>query len=115
CTRCVTYVLPDSGEPVHDYAARSTRRFVEIARLLTEQGVRLGLEFIGPRHFRTNPDNVWFYNIQGALQVVDEISNSAELENVGLLVDCWHWYTSGGTTMDLAAIPVEQEVGVHIN
>jgi sugar phosphate isomerase/epimerase len=38
-----------------------------------------------------------------------------ELENLGLLVDCWHWYTSGGSTMDLASIPVEQVVHVHIN
>lgn len=115
CTRCVTWVLPDSGEPVREYAERSKRRFTEVAQILTTEGVRLGLEFLGPQHFRTNPDNVWFYNIEGALQVVDEISNAATLENVGLLVDCWHWYTSGGTTMDLASIPVEQVVSVHIN
>jgi sugar phosphate isomerase/epimerase len=115
CTRCVTWVLPDGGEPVREYAERSKRRFTEVAQILTTEGVRLGLEFLGPQHFRTNPDNVWFYNIEGALQVVDEISNAATLENVGLLVDCWHWYTSGGTTMDLASIPVEQVVSVHIN
>ncbi len=30
-------------------------------------------------------------------------------------VDAWHWYTSGGSVMDLASIPVEQIVHVHIN
>ena len=115
CSRCCTWVLPDSGEPVAEYATRSKRRFAEIGRVLTEQGVRFGLEFLGPKHFRTNPANVWFYDIPGALQVVAEIEDSAQLENLGLLVDCWHWYTSGGTPMDLASIPVEKVVHVHIN
>lgn len=115
CTRCCTWVLPDGGIPVEEYAERSTRRFSEIARVLTDQGVRFGLEFLGPRHFRANPDNVWFYDIPGALRVVEAISNAAQLENVGLLVDCWHWYTSGGSVMDLASVPVERIVHVHIN
>jgi sugar phosphate isomerase/epimerase len=115
CSRCVTWVLPDSGEPVQEYAARSEARLIEVAKILQSQGVRLGLEFLGPQHFRKNPDNVWFYNIPGALQVVDQMSQVGQLENLGLLVDCWHWYTSGGTTMDLASIPVEQVIHVHIN
>lgn len=115
CTRCTTWVLPDGGVPVEEYAQTSMRRFGEIGRVLSEQGVRLGLEFIGPHHFRTNPDNVWFYDIPGALDVVAKVQDAYRLENLGLLVDCFHWYTSGGTTMDLASIPIEQIVHVHIN
>ncbi len=115
CTRCTTWVLPDGGIPVAQYAEQSTRRFAEIGRVLTAQGIRLGLEFIGPAHFRTDSNNVWFYDIPGALRVVDAVSNMGELENIGLLVDCFHWYTSGGTTMDLASIPIQQVVHVHIN
>lgn len=115
CTRCCTWVLPDSGEPVEEYAERSSRRLVEVAKVLQGEGVRLGLEFLGPQHFRKNPENVWFYDIPGAVQVVAQMSQLGELENLGLLVDAWHWYTSGGTTMDLASIPIEQIVHVHIN
>jgi sugar phosphate isomerase/epimerase len=115
CSRCVTWVLPDSGEPVAEYASRSQRRLIETAKVLQEQGVRLGLEFLGPQHFRKNPDNVWFYDIPGALQVVGDMAEQGKLENLGLLVDCWHWYTGGGSTMDLASIPIEQVVHVHIN
>lgn len=115
CTRCATWVLPDSGEPVGEYATRSTRRFQEIGHVLSGEGLRLGLEFLGPQHFRPNPDNVWFYNIAGALRAVTGIVGPAQLENIGLLVDSWHWYTSGGTPMDLASIPIEMFVHVHIN
>jgi sugar phosphate isomerase/epimerase len=115
CSRCTTWVLPGSGEPVQEYSRRSIARFREIAKILEEQGVRLGIEFIGPKHFREGTNDVWFYDIHGALQVVDEIERGADLENVGLLIDTFHWYTSSGTMMDLAAIPVEKIVAVHIN
>jgi len=115
CSRCVTWVLPDNGEPLAEYSGRSLKRFQQIGKVLEDQGVRLGLEFIGPMHFRTDSQNVWFYDIPGALHVVGQIEDGAELENVGLLVDCFHWYTSGGTMMDLASIPLEKIVHVHIN
>ncbi|HEX8235608.1 MAG TPA: sugar phosphate isomerase/epimerase family protein [Abditibacteriaceae bacterium] len=114
-TRCCTWVLPDGGVPAAEYAERSMRRFVRIGRVLEEQGVRLGLEFIGPAHFRSNPANVWFYDIPGALQVVAAVAELGKLENIGLLVDSFHWYTSGGTPMDLASIPTWQVVHVHVN
>jgi sugar phosphate isomerase/epimerase len=115
CDRCTTHVLPDGGEPVKEYAARSSQRLIAAAQVLQKSGVRLGLEFLGPKHFRTNPDNVWFYNIPGALRVIGDMAQAGGLTNLGLLVDAWHWYTSGGTTADLASVPVEQIVHVHIN
>lgn len=115
CSRCITWVLPDSGEPVEEYSSRSIRRLGEIGRVLSEQGVRFGLEFLGPQHFRTNPNNVWFYDLHGALHAVEEIENQFELQNMGLLIDCWHWFTAGNAMMDLAAVPLEKIVHVHIN
>lgn len=114
-TRCTTYVLPSTDVPVADYAATSIRRFAAIAAILNEQHIHLGLEFLGPQQFRPDPDNVWFYDIAGALAVADEVNRAASTQNVGLLVDCWHWHAGGGTQMDLASIPLEQIVHVHIN
>lgn len=116
CTRCITPVLPvDAVRPVEEYAATSVQRLTQVARVLADEGVRLGLEFVGTKHFRLDEKNIWFYDIAGALRVVHEIQNADELENVGLLVDSFHWFTSGGRAMDLASIPIEQVVHVHIN
>jgi sugar phosphate isomerase/epimerase len=35
--------------------------------------------------------------------------------NVGVLLDCWHWYTSGGTTKDIRGLRPAQVVYVHVN
>jgi len=115
CSRCTTWVLPSNNEPAQEYAARSIARFAQIGKILEDQGVRFGLEFIGPHHFRTNPEQIWFYDIHGALQAVDAIERARELENIGILLDSFHWYTSGGNMMDLASIPLEQIIHVHIN
>jgi sugar phosphate isomerase/epimerase len=33
----------------------------------------------------------------------------------GLLLDCWHWYTSGATLDDLAQVRGAQVIYVHVN
>ena len=113
--RCITWVLPAPDAPLEEYIETSKRRFAAIAEILSEQQIALGLEFLGPQQFRPDPEKFWFYDIAGALQAADEINQMAGTRNVGLLVDCWHWYASGGTQMDLASIPLEQIVHVHIN
>ena len=118
-TRCTTWVLPADGSGSNlsrdDYAIQSIARFGAIGRVLEAQGIRLGLEFIGPHHFRAQPERVWFYDIAGALDTVFKIEDAFQLENIGLLVDSFHWHTSEATTMDLASIPIEKIVHVHIN
>ena len=112
--RCITWVLPQSGDPAAEYEARALPRLVEVAKILGDHGIQLGLEFIGPKHFRTDPEQIWFYDIPGALDVTEKMKER-DAGNVGLLIDCWHWYTSGGSIMDLASVPLEQIVHVHIN
>ena len=114
CTRTVTWVLP-SNDDLDAYRETSLARWAEIARILGDEGVQFGLEFIGPQHFRPDPAKVWFYDISGALEAADETNSRAGTHNVGLLVDCWHWYAGGGTLMDVASIPPEQVTHVHIN
>jgi sugar phosphate isomerase/epimerase len=48
--------------------------------------------------------------MQGMLDMGAEIG-----PNVGLLLDCWHWYTSHGTVEDLRRLKPEQVVYVHVN
>ena len=113
--RCTTYVLPSGDGSREEYSQRSKQRLGRCAQILSEQGIMLGLEFLGPKHFRQNSENVWFYDIAGALQAADEINRQAKVENVGLLIDAWHWYTGGGSVMDLASVPLSQIVHVHVN
>jgi len=114
CTRTITWVLPSSDD-LNTYRETSLTRWAQIARILSDNGIGFGLEFLGPKQFRPHPEKVWFYTIAGALEAADETNTRAGTANVGLLVDCWHWFAGGGTLMDLASIPLEQITHVHIN
>ncbi len=84
CTRCCTWVLPDGGD-LAEYKAQSLARWARIAKTLNDYDVHFGLEFLGPAHFRANEENVWFYDIAGALEAADEVMTMSETQNVGLL------------------------------
>lgn len=114
CSRTVTWVLPSSDD-VPVYRETSLNRWADIARVLSDEGIGFGLEFLGPKQFRPDDSKVWFYDIAGALEAADEANARAGTNNVGLLVDCWHWFAVGGTLMDVASIPPEQVTHVHIN
>lgn len=115
CTRCTTWVLPASDKPAAEYAARSIARLAQVAAVLSDEGVRLGLEFLGPQHLRSNIANVWFYDVHGALHAVEQIEAQAITANCGLLLDAWHWFNAGNSMMDLASIPLEKIVHVHMS
>jgi len=44
-----------------------------------------------------------------------EMVRDIGLGNVGLLLDAWHWYTSGGTTDQIRGLSDADVVYVHIN
>jgi sugar phosphate isomerase/epimerase len=78
---------------------------------LGEHGCRLGLEFIGPRTLRVDKPYGFIYSMGGMLALAHAIGTG----NVGLLLDCWHWYTGLGTVSDLMGLTNEDVVHVHVN
>ena len=110
-TRSSTGVLPGSDERPFDENRRfHVERFRPIAHILADHGCRLGLEFIGPKTLRDGKRYPFIYKMEDMLAMGAEIG-----PNVGLLLDCWHWYTSGGTLDELRRLRPEQVVYVHVN
>lgn len=109
--RCATWIPPSSNEL--DFAANfafHVERFTPVAAILGDHGCRLGLEFIGPKTLRAGAAHEFVYDLPGMMQLCRAIG-----PNVGLLLDCWHWYTSGGTAEQLAGLTAADVVLVHVN
>ena len=87
------------------------QRLKPIAEILDAHGCRLGLEFIGPRTLRVDKSYGFIHSMDGMLGLAHAIGTG----NVGLLLDCWHWYTGLGTISDLMALTAEDVVHVHVN
>ena len=86
-------------------------RFKPIAEILGEHGCSLGLEFIGPRTLRVDKSYGFIHSMDGMLALGHAIGTG----NVGLLLDCWHWYTGLGTLSDLMGLTADDVVHVHVN
>jgi sugar phosphate isomerase/epimerase len=107
--RCLTWVPPSTDTPADEYRKAVVPRLKRIHEALRAAGCSFALEWVGPKTSRrAKHEFVW--NIPQALSLADEVGG-----DVGLLVDSYHWYTSGATVADLAALPLEQIHHVHIN
>jgi len=109
---CATWILPFSDEL--DYSANMelhSRRLRPVAQILADYGCRFGLEFVGPRTMREGHKYGFIATMDEAL----ELGHSLGTGNTGLLLDCWHWYTSHGTVKDLERLTADQVVYVHVN
>jgi sugar phosphate isomerase/epimerase len=109
--RACMWVLPGDNEREYaDNYEHHVDRFRPVAHLLAEQGIRLGLEFVGPETARRAFAHPFIHTPAGMLGLGHAIG-----PNCGLLLDSWHWHCVDGTRADLARLTREQIVHVHVN
>lgn len=111
CHRCTTWILPMSDS--RDYADNHTfhvARLAPIAQILATQGIALGLEYVGPKTLWSKGKYPFARTMREMLELGADVG-----PNVGLLLDCWHWYTAHETVADIEALRPEQIVYVHVN
>lgn len=86
-------------------------RFRPIAQILADHGCMFGIEFLGPKTLRDAHKYSFIYTLDEMMELADAIGTG----NVGLLLDAWHLFTSGGSLDDLDKISNTNIVTVHIN
>ncbi len=112
CTRTSTWCPSWSDEREYgENFAWHAARFRAIAEVLETHGCRLGIEFIGPKTLRAGRKYEFIYTLEGMMELAAAIGTG----NVGLLLDAFHLYTSGGSVQDLEQITAEDVVTVHVN
>lgn len=90
---------------------RHARRLREVARLLGEHGIRLGLEYVGPKTAWTSNRFPFIHTMAEMKELIGEIAQ----ENVGLLLDSWHWYTAQETAADILSLRAQDVIMCHLN
>ena len=111
-TRTATYMSSGSDErPFRENFDWHVARLRPIAEVLRDEGCRFGIEFIGPKTFRAAFRHEFIYTLDGVMELVAAIGTG----NVGVLLDSWHLYTSGGSLADLERLTNHDVVVVHVN
>ena len=111
-TRTATYMPSGSdARPFQENFAWHVARLRPIAAILREEGCRFGIEFIGPRTYRAAFRHEFIHTLDGLLELIAAIG----VDNVGVMLDSWHHYTSGAPLTDLSPLTNRDIVVVHVN
>jgi sugar phosphate isomerase/epimerase len=110
--RVATWISPGHRELTYlQNFEQHKRRLREVAKVLKDNGIRLGLEFVGPRTSRARYRFPFICTQLGMMELAEAIG----IGNVGLLLDSWHWYTSHGTVEELLGLSNKDVIHVHVN
>ena len=111
-TRVGTWLSPTHDRLTYLANFRQHRdRLKQAAAVLGDHGVRLGLEYVGPKTSWT----VAKYPFIHTMAEMKELIHAIGRDNVGMVLDSWHWYCSGETVADLKSLKATDVVAVDLN
>lgn len=111
-TRTATYM--PSGSDVRPFAENvdwHVARLRPIAEILRDEGIRFGIEYIGPKTYRSTFQHEFIYTLEGLMELIAAIN----VDNVGVMLDSWHLFASGGSLADLERLTNRDIIVVHVN
>jgi sugar phosphate isomerase/epimerase len=86
-------------------------RLGEVASVLNEHNIRLGLEYVGPKSIWSANKFPYIHTMAETRELIAAIGQP----NVGLHLDTAHWYASGETIADLLSLTNKDVVGCDLN
>ena len=108
---CITTVLPASETlPYQDNFELHRERLGEMAGVLAPHGIRLGLTFESAPEHREGKEFEFVFQAEPLLTLIKTVP----ADNVGLVLDSWHWHVGGGGADQLAELTADQIVSVRL-
>ena len=111
-SRVGTWIAP--GHSSLTYVAnfrQHARRLREVAGVLGDEGQRFGLEYVGPKTSWTRGLHSFVHTMAETKELIAEIGR----DNVGFVLDSWHWYTAHETAEDLLTLTNRDVVACDLN
>ena len=87
------------------------RRLRRVAEILDDAGLRLGLEYVGPRTFQPTLR----HNFVRSLPETPELIDAIGMPNVGVVLDSFHWFTAQDPIEEVRALNNNQVVACDLN
>lgn len=116
CARCCTGLPPAVDENPDHFRRTTFGRVAQIANVLADHGIRLGLEFLGAYSLRHGPGATGkhpvLWSMEQTLDLIEEIDSPQD--NLGLLLDSFQWYVTEDTIDNILALTPDQIVHVHL-
>lgn len=109
--RTSTWIMPCSNELTYrQNFAFHVSRLKPAASILAEFGIRLGLEYVGPKTLWSSQRFPFVHTLKEMTELALAVGS-----NVGFLLDSFHLYTAHETAEEVRRLSSEQIVEVHVN
>jgi sugar phosphate isomerase/epimerase len=110
--RMMVVLSPSSPTPKDERRKFLEDRLAAISEVLVRSQIRLGLEFLGPLYMRQNAKSPhpFMWTLPETVAFAKECG-----PNIGVVLDAWHWFHSGGTAAEIVAAGKSAIVHVHIS
>lgn len=111
-TRVGTWINPRSDQLTYLQNFRQhIVRLKQVTSVLADYGLRFGLEYIGPKTLWSSGRFPFIHSLREAQELIAEVG----ADNLGLVLDSWHWYTAGEDVDDFASLTNRDVVAVDLN
>jgi len=110
--RVGTWLTPCDGKLTYlqNFRQHATR-LREVASVLKEHNLRLGLEYVGPKTSWTSRRYAFIHTMAEMKELLTEIGTG----NVGLVLDSWHWWHADDTAADILSLKASDVIAVDLN
>jgi sugar phosphate isomerase/epimerase len=111
-TRVGTWLMPNSDDLtyVENFRQHATR-LRQCATILADHGQRFGLEYVGPKTLWAAKRYPFLHSMAETKDLLSEIGT----DNVGFILDSWHWFTAQETVDDLHTLTNADIVACDLN
>jgi sugar phosphate isomerase/epimerase len=111
CTRCTTALPPASdSRPYHENFEFLRKRIGDVAKVLGDRNIRLGLEVVCTPEERQGRAFQFIHTFDAMLQLAKMIA-----PNVGVVADLWQMHIGGAGVVTLRNVPRERLVAIYLS
>ena len=108
----VTWIMPTHKTLTYMRNFEQHRtRLNKVATVLEDSGLKLGLEYVGPKTLMARDKYPFLHSING----LKELIKSIEKKNVGYLLDSYHTYCAEDKNEDLDFLKADDIISVQLN
>lgn len=111
-TRMGTWIMPNHAELNYLQNFRQHAvRLREIAGILHDHGIRLGLEYVGPKTLWTANNFPFIHTMAETQELIAAIGQP----NMGFVLDSFHWFTAGEDVDAILSLNNQNVVACDLN
>jgi sugar phosphate isomerase/epimerase len=111
-TRMNTWIMPTHGSRTYrENFALHSDRLGQIAGILEQYNIRLGLEYVGPKTLMVREK----YSFIRTMAETKELIASIGKPNVGFVLDSFHWFCAGESKADILSLNNEDIITCDLN